>query len=539
MTESRPTAGATARPAQAKKPRDPRLDFFRGLAMFIILLAHTPNNTWTLWIPARFGFSDATEIFVFCSGMASALAFGAVFANRGFGLGCARVGFRVWQVYWAHIGVFLATAIMLFAIDHYGVGARETPYIEGPYVVPLFEQTGEALIGLFTLTYVPGLFDILPMYLVILAMIPAVMAAYRIGGRPAVAALVLVTWGAATLAGYARSFGDEPDLAGWQEALVALGRPLAWMNLPSYPWGDGTWFFNPFAWQLVFFTGFAFGMGWLPAPPVTRTLVWLAAGFLILSVPLAWYKFHGGYSLVADTWLYTAIDATREFVEPLWWKTWQGLFRWLHFLSLAYLAWAAVGPHGVRLSEGFPTPPAPGPRNRIAAAAVALGTLPVAYPVEIGWLLPGYTRWIEEDSGLSFNQIGVLQMAHLAALVLLVWGWLGAERCRWLTRDAVLRAVPVIRKVGTQSLAVFMVSIPLARFDGFLLDHLGGGVWTRALVNGFGFCVLIGVAYLVSWLKRQPWREPARAPREPSSADGVDRPDGARPVPRRAPASPV
>ncbi|MEM9096562.1 MAG: OpgC domain-containing protein, partial [Pseudomonadota bacterium] len=53
-----------------KKPRDLRLDFFRGLAMFIILLAHTPGNTWTLWIPARFGFSDATEIFVFCSGMA-------------------------------------------------------------------------------------------------------------------------------------------------------------------------------------------------------------------------------------------------------------------------------------------------------------------------------------------------------------------------------------------------------------------------------------------------------------------------------------
>ena len=41
-----------------KRQRDLRLDFFRGLAMFIILLAHTPGNSWTLWIPARFGFSD-------------------------------------------------------------------------------------------------------------------------------------------------------------------------------------------------------------------------------------------------------------------------------------------------------------------------------------------------------------------------------------------------------------------------------------------------------------------------------------------------
>ncbi len=60
------------------QPRDPRLDFFRGVGMFIILIAHITNNPWTLWIPARFGFSDATEMFVFCSGMASALAFGAV-----------------------------------------------------------------------------------------------------------------------------------------------------------------------------------------------------------------------------------------------------------------------------------------------------------------------------------------------------------------------------------------------------------------------------------------------------------------------------
>ena len=152
----------------ARAPRDPRLDFFRGMAMFIILLAHTPGNTWTLWIPARCGFSDATEIFVFCSGMASSLAFGAVYVKRGWLMGSARIAFRVWQVYWAHIGVFLATATMLYAIDHFGVGLEGKRYITQPYVVPLFKNTGEALVGLLSLTYVPGLFDILPMYLVIL-----------------------------------------------------------------------------------------------------------------------------------------------------------------------------------------------------------------------------------------------------------------------------------------------------------------------------------------------------------------------------------
>ena len=55
--------------------------------MWIILIAHIPGNPWTLWIPARFGFSDATEIFVFCSGMASALAFGTIFRRAGWLLG--------------------------------------------------------------------------------------------------------------------------------------------------------------------------------------------------------------------------------------------------------------------------------------------------------------------------------------------------------------------------------------------------------------------------------------------------------------------
>ena len=68
----------TAAAAQVR-PRDPRLDFFRGLGMFIIFIAHLPWNSWALYIPARFGFSDATEIFVFCSGMASAIAFGRIF----------------------------------------------------------------------------------------------------------------------------------------------------------------------------------------------------------------------------------------------------------------------------------------------------------------------------------------------------------------------------------------------------------------------------------------------------------------------------
>src|SRR6056297_46548 len=109
----RPQAPSQATPAAFATIRDPRLDFYRGIAMIIILFAHTPGNFFTLWIPARWGFSDATEIFVFCSGMASAVAFGRTFDRAGWTLGSLRVGYRVWQVYWAHIAMFLTVAMLM------------------------------------------------------------------------------------------------------------------------------------------------------------------------------------------------------------------------------------------------------------------------------------------------------------------------------------------------------------------------------------------------------------------------------------------
>src|SRR5690606_3344872 len=222
----------------------------RGLAMFIILVSHIPGNTWTLWIPARFGFSDAAEIFVFCSGLACGLAFGPVFLRRGWALGAARTALRVWQIYWAHIGVCLASVLLVVVLDRTGLGSEVQA--EWPPVAPVFTRTADAVLGLFTLTYIPGLFDILPMYLVILAMVPLVMAVWLAGGRWAVFALVVGTWAAANLAGWARVSAGAEGLDALQRAAASAGERLAFLNLPGSLWSDHTWFFNPFGWQLVF-----------------------------------------------------------------------------------------------------------------------------------------------------------------------------------------------------------------------------------------------------------------------------------------------
>lgn len=406
------TPPSAAPAATVPTVRDIRLDFFRGMAMFIILFAHTPGNFLTAWIPARWGFSDATEMFVFCSGMASAIAFGRTFDHAGIGLGSVRVAYRIWQVYWAHVGLFFATAALL-------VFLTDLPFTERNYwgqmnLWMLFVEHEEELwanpdmlFRFMTLQWVPNLFDILPMYMVILAMMPAFYALARVH-LGALAVVSLILWFFAQ-----RGFTE------------ALGLP--YLNFTAEPWVGSDdwqrrWFLNPFGWQLVFFTGFAFMRGWIPKPPVNALLIGLAAFIVLANIPLSSI----GVREFGFDWARDWRIENRQLIS----KTDFGLLRYVQFLSLAYLAWVIAGDGGDRLRAGA------------------------------GWI--GRTLW-----------------APLLNTFL---------------------------KVGQQSLAVFVVSIFIARFNGFAMDVLGRDVAMTLLVNSFGCVVLILTAYAASYFKGQPWR---------------------------------
>lgn len=292
--------------------RDPRLDFFRGIAMFLILIAHTPGNEWVNWIPARLGFSDSAEIFVFCSGMASAIAFGKIFEQQGWLMGTARILHRVWQVYWTHIAIFLAVVAELILIDSW-LSPVEKSFTGTFNLHVFFENIRDCIFGLLTLTYVPNYWDILPMYLVILALVPVVMLLRRLNPY-APFVFIATLW---LLAG------------------------LRYLDLPAEPWSDRRWFFNPFAWQLVFFTGFAFMRGWLPTPPIRKNWMIAAAIVLLVSVPFSQH-----YLL----WEVTTIQEVRQWLRPVIIKTEFGLFRYLHFLAVAYLGYSIATRLGDRMS---------------------------------------------------------------------------------------------------------------------------------------------------------------------------------------------
>lgn len=297
----------------AKRPRDERLDLFRGLAMLIIFIAHVPSNSWNAWIPARFGFSSGAELFVFCSGFASALAFGGVFVRRGWWLGTARIVYRLWQIYWAQIGLVVALVALVAALDS-GLGRTDLPGQFGP----LLSDPARALLGLATLSWQPDYLDILPMYLVILALVPAVM-----GLR-----------------------GLHPALP---FALTGTLYALAWtegLTLPGNPWTGAGWFLDPFAWQAIFFLGFFIAMGWLPLPRLRQPrLVWCCALLLLLSVPLSFWGIleHWPVSQALRDLILSG-ETEKTLLHPL---------RILHFLALAYLVLSLIDPWRGRLDRGI------------------------------------------------------------------------------------------------------------------------------------------------------------------------------------------
>lgn len=293
------TSQAVPPAARAGKPRDLRIDVFRGLALFIIAIEHMGGNWLVQVLPMQFGFSSGADIFVLCSGLASALAFGAAFSRRGFWMGTLRIVQRVWQIYWAHLGCFLAAlactiwASNFFASDRFLTGMQHDFVISHPR---------EILLGLVTLSYLPPLSDILPMYMVMLAMVPVVMLARRIA-----APLPFVVVGVSYL--------------------------LCWtvgIALPGNPVSGAHWLFNPFAWQIVFFTGFFVGMGWVSVPSLGNPwLVGASVAVLAMCAPVCWYLLRENVPALRAIWLA---------VWPENGRTDYHLLRYVHLLALAYLA---------------------------------------------------------------------------------------------------------------------------------------------------------------------------------------------------------
>jgi hypothetical protein len=277
--------------------RDLRLDLFRGLALWLIFLDHIPSNM-VAWITIRnYGFSDATEIFVFISGYTAAFVYGREMLNRGFVIAGARILRRAWQVYVAHIFLFMLYMAQLA----YVTTTFENPlFSEEMDLLETLKEPGSTLVRALLLTFQPPNLDILPLYIVLLAGFPPVL--WLLLRRPTLALALSV-------------------------ALYALTWRLE-LSLVAYPRGE--WFFNPLAWQLIFVFGAWCALGGaarLADVIRSRAALWLAIAYLVFSfaISLTWYS--DALDRRVPQWL-------SDFIYPVD-KTNLDVLRFAHFVALA------------------------------------------------------------------------------------------------------------------------------------------------------------------------------------------------------------
>jgi hypothetical protein len=305
------TASAVVSPSLPPSGRDLRLDFFRGLALIFIFVDHIPDNLVANFTIRNIGFSDATEMFVFISGYTAGLVYLPAMLRDGWLFASARIWRRVWQLYMAHIALFVIfTAQVAWTAAQFDNPA----YAEEMNVARFLQEPHIAIIQALLLSFKPVNLDVLPLYIVLLLGFPPVL--YLLA-RARAAVLLL-------------SF-----------ALYAAASIFKW-NLPGYPEGS-EWFFNPLAWQVLFVLGAALGTrAGTGAPGMLQTR--LGAKWLrhpaVLTAAIAYLVFSFVFVV---SWQFVEDEQT---LWPAWllWilnplsKTYLSPWRLLHFLTLAYVA---------------------------------------------------------------------------------------------------------------------------------------------------------------------------------------------------------
>src|SRR5271170_4078190 len=208
--------------AAAVSERELRLDLFRGLALWLILIDHLPPNVLT-WLTLRnYGFSDATEIFIFISGYTAAFVYGRAMREAGFVIATARILRRVWQIYVAHVFLF---TIFLAEISYVATSFENPLYSEEMGIMDFLKQPDVTIVQALLLRFRPVNMDVLPLYIVLMLLLPIILWLMRRSADLTLALSVIL---------YAVT---------WQFDLY----------LSAYP--NGVWVFNPFAWQLLFVFG--------------------------------------------------------------------------------------------------------------------------------------------------------------------------------------------------------------------------------------------------------------------------------------------
>jgi hypothetical protein len=303
-------------PAQS---RDLRLDFFRGLALIFIFIDHIPENILSYFTIQAVEFFDAAEVFIFISGYTAALVYGRTLVMQGPLYATARILSRAWQLYVAHIFLF----VIFIAEVSYTVTTFNNPmYNDEMRVGDFLDEPHVAIVKALLLQFQPTFLDILPLYILLLVVFPVIL--FGLWRRPL---MVLIP-----------SF------------LLYLVVQVTNLSVSAYPEGH-VWYFNPLAWQFLFTAGAALGLGGVRGRQWSRfehailplAAIVVAAGFVI---KLSW-TIHGVWDPFPGLFLKELWPVNKNNLSPI---------RLVPFFAVVVVVAALVRPDALLLRSAAAKP---------------------------------------------------------------------------------------------------------------------------------------------------------------------------------------
>ena len=207
--------------------RQGELDWLRGMMLVLMTITHLP--TWFgAHVGQPFGFVSAAEGFVFLSAYLVGSVYARTARERGFAAMRRALWGRTLKVYAAHIALLLFLLLLLVPIAH-ARGAHAITDLASFYVL----HPHVALMSGLVLAYNQPLLDILPMYVLFLAMSPFVLEHGLRRGWGALLTLGAALWLFAQYGGGRHVYESVARLVEWPVPYSQTGAFsfLAWQLL--------------------------------------------------------------------------------------------------------------------------------------------------------------------------------------------------------------------------------------------------------------------------------------------------------------------
>lgn len=225
------------------------------------------------------GCNGAAEGFIFLSACLAGRVYGNTFQQSGWKIMSHRVWKRSRLIYLVHVGVLIPATLIIWAL------ASKAPPLANHFSDFLVHPIG-SLALMPVLLHQPPLFDILPLYVIFLAITPWLLAVARRRGWGILLVIAALIW--------------LPAQFGWDARLT--GDPA---RMLPFRWGA----FDPSAWQLLWICGAAIGEKSLRGSVISSNCrVPMGLAGLVIAVGALYWRWGFHPSFAFDSNIYKWMD---------------------------------------------------------------------------------------------------------------------------------------------------------------------------------------------------------------------------------------